>query len=211
MDLHLLRRLQFLGPAVMLIMTGVGCVYDPYEYGGYNAPPAYMLDPGAGGPPPPNHPGNRYSNSYNEGYRYGDRHAHPPRGPGRRHYYDDQPGQPQRGGTEYLPDGRDPYGYNGNRPMDDGDRDDLATGEANRRAAEPPAQPKLNEDMGPGGVKPDGGAPKVDTKDVKTATRAKTPGRVKSPYPPYSELDVSGLNSGSLAKDPTTGKVFRIP
>lgn len=38
-----------------------------------------------------------------------------------------------------------------------------------------------------------------------------TPGRVISPYPPYQELDVSGLSSGSLALDPTTDKVFQIP
>ncbi len=37
------------------------------------------------------------------------------------------------------------------------------------------------------------------------------PGRVISPYPPYQELDVSGLASGSLALDPTTDKVFEIP
>lgn len=37
------------------------------------------------------------------------------------------------------------------------------------------------------------------------------PGAVVSPYPPHNELDVSGLSSGSLAVDPTTKKVFRIP
>jgi hypothetical protein len=36
-------------------------------------------------------------------------------------------------------------------------------------------------------------------------------GRVISPYPPYRELDVSGLSSGSLALDPTTQKVFQVP
>ena len=36
-------------------------------------------------------------------------------------------------------------------------------------------------------------------------------GRVISPYPPYRELDVSGLTSGSLALDPTTQKVFEVP
>jgi hypothetical protein len=36
-------------------------------------------------------------------------------------------------------------------------------------------------------------------------------GRVISPYPPYRELDVSGLSSGSLALDPTTQKVFEVP
>ncbi len=36
-------------------------------------------------------------------------------------------------------------------------------------------------------------------------------GRVISPYPPYKELDVTGLDSGSLALDPTTQKIFEVP
>jgi hypothetical protein len=46
---------------------------------------------------------------------------------------------------------------------------------------------------------------------VLTGTKTGKLGRVKSPYAPYSELDVTGLPSGSLALDPTTQKVFRIP
>lgn len=53
--------------------------------------------------------------------------------------------------------------------------------------------------------------PKVDTKDVQTATPGSKPGRVKSPYPPHTELDVTGMKPGSLARDPSTGRVFRIP
>lgn len=37
------------------------------------------------------------------------------------------------------------------------------------------------------------------------------PGRVVSPYEPHNELDVQGLPPGSLALDPTTQKVFKIP
>lgn len=37
------------------------------------------------------------------------------------------------------------------------------------------------------------------------------PGRVVSPYPPYNELDITGLPAGSLALDPTTQKVFQVP
>jgi len=37
------------------------------------------------------------------------------------------------------------------------------------------------------------------------------PGRVKSPYPPYNELDITGLDSGQLAIDPTTDQIFRVP
>ena len=45
-------------------------------------------------------------------------------------------------------------------------------------------------------------------------TAAKTggrPGLVKSPFPPHGELDVSGMASGSLARDPVSGKLFRVP
>lgn len=41
--------------------------------------------------------------------------------------------------------------------------------------------------------------------------KAAKPGRVISPYPPYKELDITGLESGSLALDPTTQKVFEVP
>ena len=50
-----------------------------------------------------------------------------------------------------------------------------------------------------------------DSSNVMTGTKTGKSGRVKSPYAPYSELDVTGLPSGSLALDPTTQKVFRIP
>jgi hypothetical protein len=51
----------------------------------------------------------------------------------------------------------------------------------------------------------------ADTENVPMASKGSKPGRVKVPFPPYNELDVSGLSPGSLAKDPTTGKVFRLP
>lgn len=51
----------------------------------------------------------------------------------------------------------------------------------------------------------------MDPKDIQTGTRSSTFGRVRSPYPPYLELDSSGVLPGSLARDPATGKVFRIP
>ncbi len=53
-------------------------------------------------------------------------------------------------------------------------------------------------------------APKLNAKDIPAATRSR-PGRVKLPFPPFSEIDVSGMPSGSLAKDPVSGRVFRIP
>lgn len=54
-------------------------------------------------------------------------------------------------------------------------------------------------------------APTASSGGLPVGSRTDKPGRVKSPYPPYNELDVSGLQSGSLAMDPTTQKVFRLP
>ncbi len=54
-------------------------------------------------------------------------------------------------------------------------------------------------------------AAQADGKEVPMATRTNKANRVKSPYPPFTELDVAGLPSGSLAKDPATDKIFRLP
>lgn len=44
-----------------------------------------------------------------------------------------------------------------------------------------------------------------------TAERTDNPNRVLSPYPPYNVIDVKGFKSGALAKDPSNGKIFRVP
>ena len=44
-----------------------------------------------------------------------------------------------------------------------------------------------------------------------TAERTDNPNRVISPYSPYNVIDVEGFRSGQLAKDPSNGKIFRIP
>lgn len=46
---------------------------------------------------------------------------------------------------------------------------------------------------------------------VPVATKTDKPNRVKSPHPPNRELDVTGFTRGDLARDPTTGKMFRVP
>lgn len=38
-----------------------------------------------------------------------------------------------------------------------------------------------------------------------------TKGFVLSPYPPYNVVNVKGFNSGELARDTSTGKIFRVP
>lgn len=218
MEFPLFRFLKVPSLSVLLLVTGVGCVYDPYDYG-YYEPPSYMVDQGPGGGPPPSRynerprqGGGRY---YDEGYQYGDRYEHSPRSFRKRdNYYNYGPRGPRHGGrNEYLHDERDDRDeeWDDERREYDGESQRSSAEAQERAAAEPQPQPRLRDDVVPSGPKPDTGAPKTDPKDIKTATRAKTPGRVKSPYPPYTELDVSGLNPGSLAKDPTNGKVFRIP
>lgn len=44
-----------------------------------------------------------------------------------------------------------------------------------------------------------------------TAERTDNPNRVISPYAPYNVIDVEGFRSGQLAKDPSNGKIFRVP
>lgn len=206
MESPLFRFLKFPSLSVLLLVAGVGCVYDPYDY---YEPPSYRMDPGPDGGPPPSRYNQRQRHGsgrfYDEGYQYGDRYEHSPRSDRRRdNYYNYGPRGPRHGGrNEYLQDERDEDWDDERRPP---------TSEPQERApAESQPQPNLRDDVVPSGPKPETGAPKTDPRDIKTATRAKTPGRVKSPYPPYTELDVSGLNPGSLAKDPTNGKVFRIP
>ncbi len=43
------------------------------------------------------------------------------------------------------------------------------------------------------------------------AERTDNPNRVISPYSPYNVIDVTGFKSGQLAKDPSNGKIFRVP
>jgi len=56
-----------------------------------------------------------------------------------------------------------------------------------------------------------GGSGSGTKKSYPTATKTANPDRVLSPYPPYNVIDVAGIKSGKLAKDPSTGEVFRVP
>lgn len=74
-------------------------------------------------------------------------------------------------------------------------------------APTPPPQKKITPP--PSNSKP--GIPDAGSGDFLKGKKTNKPGRVVSPYPPYQELDVTGLPSGSLALDPTTQKVFEVP
>jgi len=43
------------------------------------------------------------------------------------------------------------------------------------------------------------------------AERTDNPNQVLSPYTPYNVIDVEGFRSGQLVKDPSNGRIFRIP
>jgi len=48
-------------------------------------------------------------------------------------------------------------------------------------------------------------------KEYPVAERTNKPDQVLSPYAPYNVIDVAGFKSGQLAKDPSNGKIFRVP
>jgi hypothetical protein len=43
------------------------------------------------------------------------------------------------------------------------------------------------------------------------AQRTANPNHVISPFSPFNVINVEGFRSGQLAKDPSNGKIFRIP
>lgn len=83
----------------------------------------------------------------------------------------------------------------------------------------PPPEPKEKESAAPRvpeTVKPKEEPPTTSPSSSNSGSflkgkKTSKPGRVISPYPPYKELDITGLDSGSLALDPTTQKVFEVP
>lgn len=83
----------------------------------------------------------------------------------------------------------------------------------------PPPEPKEKESAAasvPETVKPKEEPPSTTPPSSNSGSflkgkKTSKPGRVISPYPPYKELDITGLDSGSLALDPTTQKVFEVP
>lgn len=60
------------------------------------------------------------------------------------------------------------------------------------------------------GYRPDPDAP-TSRDSYPTAERTANPNQVISPYKPYNVIDVEGFRSGQLAKDPSNGKIFRVP
>jgi hypothetical protein len=73
-----------------------------------------------------------------------------------------------------------------------------------------PRNPRLGDDPRYGEEIPQ--VERVPSRDqYPIAERTDNPSRVLSPYAPYNVIDVQGFRSGQLAKDPSNGKIFRIP
>jgi len=113
---------------------------------------------------------------------------HYPYGPGPGPDRGFEPG-PETGRYEPLQDG--------NRPPPPSARDD----------ARPPA-PRIDDNFDPEPAP----APQPKARpEYPVAEATAQPGRVLSPYPPYNVIDVEGYESGTLVKDPSNKKIFRVP
>jgi hypothetical protein len=119
------------------------------------------------------------------------------------------PGERFRYSHRYMGESGDPYIDEGYGPLP-GETRRYRRGDSERRELDDAGEliPPSAMDVP---AREKGSSSKEDSKDIPTATKGSRSGRVKIPFPPYSELDVSGMPSGSLAKDPTSGRIFRIP
>jgi hypothetical protein len=117
---------------------------------------------------------------------------------------------PQRNGEPYYPYHRGP-------------RPPMERYEPMDRNA-PQAYGNRRQDDFEGRYGDDGGEPEVERapepapppkpqgkKEYPVAEPTEKPGMVISPYSPYNVIDVEGFKSGDLAKDPSNGKIFRVP
>ena len=158
-----------------------GCVYVPPEY--YGGPP----------PPPPGPTPYYFEGPPPEG-RYYDGRRH------RRGDYAMEYGPRPRGRTDYLREVDPAFAV-----------DESAEGAGVPSGVMSPDDEGISIAPSPPSDTLPAPEKKIDPTSVPYATKTNTPGRAKSPYPQYRELDVAGMKSGSLAKDPTSGKVFRVP
>jgi hypothetical protein len=118
----------------------------------------------------------------------------------RRSPYDRQPGA----GPGSEPGYGDDYGAESGRYRqlpDDG------TGPRQPDTRRAPS-PRIDDDFEPAPAPAPQPKPKPE---YPVAEATENPGRVISPYAPYNVIDVEGFKSGALAKDPSNGKIFRVP
>jgi hypothetical protein len=71
-----------------------------------------------------------------------------------------------------------------------------------------PTSPRIDPEVNVPDTQP---APPPPRPTYPEARRTANPNQVISPYAPYNVIDVEGFKSGALAKDPSNGKIFRVP
>jgi hypothetical protein len=128
---------------------------------------------------------------------------------------------PYRNGEPYYPygpNGRAP-GSNAPAPYAPGMGADSETGQfepvpgGNRPpppVAPRPPSPRIDPDVDVDDGPPPAPEP-APRPTYPEAKRTANPNQVISPYAPYNVIDVEGFKSGALAKDPSNGKIFRVP
>ena len=131
--------------------------------------------------------------------------------------YAQQP-PPYRGGEPYSPYGPGgrapgPYSPYAPAPGTDGETGRLDPVPDGNRPPPPvaprPTSPRIDPDMDVADNDPPAApAPRPTYPEAK---RTANPNQVISPYAPYNVIDVEGFKSGALAKDPSNGKIFRVP
>ncbi|WP_193213808.1 hypothetical protein [Luteolibacter marinus] len=110
-------------------------------------------------------------------------------------YHLQQP--PTRDGEPYYP-----YARDGRGPASE-------TGEYEQI---PNGNPPAPRETGPRADDYDPAPPEPKPRETyPSAKKTNNPNQVISPYAPYNVIDVEGFKSGALAKDPSNGKIFRVP
>ena len=80
-----------------------------------------------------------------------------------------------------------------------------------------PGRPGLSQyPATPPGTPTDGQQPQIDpnrpvNERYPVAERTANPNQVISPYAPFNVIDITGFNSGQLARDPSNNEIFRVP
>jgi hypothetical protein len=74
-----------------------------------------------------------------------------------------------------------------------------------------PSSPRIDPDVDRGDSRPAPAPAPAPRPSYPDAKRTANPNQVISPYAPYNVIDVEGFKSGALAKDPSNGKIFRVP
>lgn len=80
--------------------------------------------------------------------------------------------------------------------------------DANVRREPPRRGPQIDTSYDPGAP---AAPPRRTRSSYPTAQRTANRDQVLSPYAPYNVIDVEGFKTGQLAKDPSNGKIFRVP